>query len=139
MLDLTTDVKIAESVMEAYVNVADTERDEMLYHLLATHPGRTLVFANAVSGVRRAAAILKLLGLPAVTLHAQQQQRQRLKALDRFRASPQGILIATDVAARGLDVANIRCVVQYQLPNSADTYAAAPALLLYRRVPTETV
>ena len=43
------------------------------------HPGRTLVFVNAISAVRRVAAILKALGLPAHALHAQQQQRQRLK------------------------------------------------------------
>lgn len=43
------------------------------------HPGRTLVFVNAISAVRRLSAILKILGLPVHTLHAQQQQRQRLK------------------------------------------------------------
>lgn len=45
--------------------------------------------------------MLKLLGLPAQALHAQQQQRQRLKALDRFKANGDGVLVATDVAARG--------------------------------------
>ena len=43
-----------------------------------------------------------------VCLHAQQQQRQRLKALDRFKADPLGVLVATDVAARGLDVQGVR-------------------------------
>jgi hypothetical protein len=57
----------------------EDERDAALYYLLARHPGRALVFVNAVSSVRRLAAVLKLLGLPAVALHAQQQQRQRLK------------------------------------------------------------
>jgi superfamily II DNA/RNA helicase len=47
--------------------------------LLCRHPGRTLVFVNAVSALRRVAAILKLLGMPVSCLHAQQQQRQRLK------------------------------------------------------------
>lgn len=47
--------------------------------MLARHPGRALVFVNAVSALRRVAALLKLLGLPAAALHAQQQQRQRLK------------------------------------------------------------
>ncbi len=59
---------------------------------------------NAISAVRRVAALLKLLGLPAVALHASMQQRQRLKALDRFKADPTGVLVATDVAARGLDI-----------------------------------
>ncbi len=72
------------------------------------HPGRTLVFVNAISSVRRVAAILKQLGLPAHALHAQQQQRQRLKAVDRFRAHEQAVLVATDVAARGLDIKGVR-------------------------------
>ena len=52
---------------------------ESLYLDLCRHPGRTVVFVNAVTAVRRVAAILKTLGLPAHALHAQQQQRQRLK------------------------------------------------------------
>jgi Helicase conserved C-terminal domain len=58
----------------------------------------------------------------AQVLHAQQQQKQRLKALDRFKADSRGVLVATDVAARGLDIPNVRCVIQCQLPPSADTY-----------------
>jgi ATP-dependent RNA helicase DDX24/MAK5 len=55
-------------------------------------------------------------------LHAQQQQRQRFKALDHFKANKNAVLVATDVAARGLDIPEVRCVVQYQLPPTADTY-----------------
>jgi late competence protein required for DNA uptake (superfamily II DNA/RNA helicase) len=69
------------------------------------------VFVNAVSAVRRVGALLKLLGLPAVALHAQQQQRQRLKALDRFKSHPHGVLVATDVAARGLDIPNVQVLL----------------------------
>ena len=54
--------------------------------------------------VRRLAAILGILGLPVHALHAGMQQRQRLTALDRFRSNPDGVLVATDVAARGLDI-----------------------------------
>ena len=52
----------------------------MLYFLLAAHPARTIVFANAVSTIRRVAGILQQLGVPAAPLHASMQQRQRLKA-----------------------------------------------------------
>ncbi|EFJ42527.1 hypothetical protein VOLCADRAFT_31081, partial [Volvox carteri f. nagariensis] len=122
VVDLTPQRRLADRVAEAAVNCLDTERDEVLYYLLAVHPGRTLVFANAVSAIRRVAALLKALGLPALALHAQQQQRQRLKALDRFRSQPQSVLVATDVAARGLDIPGVTTVVHYQLPASADTY-----------------
>lgn len=78
-MDLTTERKLAARVEEASIECLEPERDATLYYLLARHPGRTLVFVNAVSSTRRVAALLKLLGLPATALHAQQQQRQRLK------------------------------------------------------------
>jgi ATP-dependent RNA helicase DDX24/MAK5 len=70
-------------VSEAYLECSDADRDEYLYYILAKHPGRTIVFVNAVSALRRVAAILQILGLPAHALHAQQQQRQRLKVRGR--------------------------------------------------------
>ncbi|KAL6771203.1 hypothetical protein ACKKBF_B34340 [Auxenochlorella protothecoides x Auxenochlorella symbiontica] len=122
VVDLTTGMRVAARVSEAHLSCPEAERDEYLYCLLSCHPGRTIVFVNAVSAVRRLAAILKLLALPVQALHAGMQQRQRLKALDRFRADAAGVLVATDVAARGLDVRDVRCVVHYQLPASLDTY-----------------
>ncbi|DBB02933.1 TPA: hypothetical protein ACH3X1_013532 [Trebouxia sp. C0004] len=122
VVDLTSKRKLADKVEEACLECSDAQRDEFLYYILAQHPGRTLVFVNAISAVRRVAALLKLLGLPAVALHASMQQRQRLKALDRFKADPTGVLVATDVAARGLDITDVRCVIHYQLPASADVY-----------------
>jgi len=50
------------------------------------------------------------------------QQRARIKALERFRSTPNCVLLATDVAARGLDVRGVDCVIHYQLPRSAEVY-----------------
>lgn len=97
-------VEWAAQVTEAQVMCSDNGRDAALYFLLACHPGRTLVFVNAVSALRRLVALLKLLQLPVRPLHAGLQQRQRLKALQQFRSNPQCILVASDVAARGLDI-----------------------------------
>jgi ATP-dependent RNA helicase DDX24/MAK5 len=55
-------------------------------------------------------------------MHSQLIQKQRLQALERFKASPKSILIATDIAARGLDISQIQHVVHYHLPRAADTY-----------------
>ena len=122
VVDLTSNKRVADKITESCISCAEAERDEYLYCLLVAHPGRTIVFVNAISAVRRLAAILKILGLPVHPLHAGMQQRARLKALDRFRNDCNGILVATDVAARGLDIKNVRCVVHYQLPASLDTY-----------------
>ena len=98
------DKPLLSQVMETYVSCSETEQDAVLYYLLAQHPGRTLVFVNAISSVRRLAALLRLLRLPVQVLHASQQQRQRLRALDRFKGDPDAVMVATDVAARGLDI-----------------------------------
>ncbi|EFN53172.1 hypothetical protein CHLNCDRAFT_25981 [Chlorella variabilis] len=122
IVDLTSQRRLADKVEEAYLACGEDERDEYLYCLLTKHPGRTIVFVNAISSVRRLGAILKLLGVKALPLHAGMQQRQRLRALDRFKADPTAVLVATDVAARGLDVKDVRCVIHYQLPASVDVY-----------------
>jgi len=83
---------------------------------------RILVFANSIAHIKRLSLLLSLLQLPIHSLHAKMQQRQRLKNLDRFRNESCTILIATDVAARGLDIENIHYVVHYHLPNTVDTF-----------------
>lgn len=67
------------------------------------------MFVNAVSSLRRVAAILKVLGLPALALHAQQQQRQRLKALDRFKANPQVRSTALTSLLQQSSLSRFRC------------------------------
>jgi len=72
--------------------------------LTVRHPGRTLVFCNSIKNVRRLTELLRLLNIPAHPIHARKQQSQRLKALDRFRDNENSVMVATDVAARGLDI-----------------------------------
>ena len=122
IVDVSPDTRLAEKITESYVSCPEKERDVYVYGLLAAHPGRTIVFVNAISSVRRLGAVLKVLGLPVRCLHAGMQQRARLKALDAFTKDSNGVLVATDVAARGLDVKNVECVIHYQVPASADTY-----------------
>ena len=122
IVDVSPETRLAERITESFLSCPEKERDVYLYCLLAAHPGRTIVFVNAISSVRRLGAVLKVLGLPVRSLHAGMQQRARMKALDAFTNDVNGILVATDVAARGLDVKNVECVIHYQVPASADTY-----------------
>lgn len=62
------------------------------------------------------------MGLNCRTIHAQLQQRQRLRALEAFRSSPVGVLVATDVAARGLDISKIQSVLHYDIARSPQVY-----------------
>ncbi len=68
-------------------------QDQKLYYFLLQHPKRTLIFVNAISTLNKLTTLLQALELPVVALHANMQQRQRLKNLDRFKASDNLILV----------------------------------------------
>jgi ATP-dependent RNA helicase DDX24/MAK5 len=98
-------------------------QDLFLYAVLMLNPGRrTLVFTNSISAVRRLTPLLTNLGLTALPLHSQMIQKARLRSLERFSAAANTILIATDVAARGLDIKEVDQVLHYHVPRAADTY-----------------
>ncbi|ETM36470.1 hypothetical protein L914_16847 [Phytophthora nicotianae] len=102
--------------------VTESTRDSFLYYFLTQYPGRTIIFLNAIHQVRKLTGLLNLLNLPVFALHAEMQQRQRLKKLDGFRSHAKGILVATDVAARGLDIPSVDYVVHYHIARSTEVF-----------------
>ncbi|XP_021673977.2 DEAD-box ATP-dependent RNA helicase 13 isoform X2 [Hevea brasiliensis] len=123
IIDLTNASILAHKLEESFIECREEDKDAYLYYLLSVHgQGRTIVFCTSIAALRHISALLRILGVHVWTLHAQMQQRARLKAIDRFRSNEHGILIATDVAARGLDIPGVRTVVHYQLPHSAEVY-----------------
>eukprot|EP00268_Persea_americana_P017430 TRINITY_DN18394_c0_g2_i2.p1 TRINITY_DN18394_c0_g2~~TRINITY_DN18394_c0_g2_i2.p1 ORF type:complete len:826 (+),score=210.34 TRINITY_DN18394_c0_g2_i2:168-2645(+) len=123
VVDLTNASIMAHKLEESFIECSEEDKEAYLYYLLSVHGhGRTIVFCTSIAALRRISSLLRILGISVWTLHAQMQQRARLKAIDRFRASEHGILVATDVAARGLDIPGVRTVVHYQLPHSAEVY-----------------
>ncbi|KAH1256144.1 DEAD-box ATP-dependent RNA helicase 13 [Glycine max] len=111
IIDLTNPSILAAKLEESFIECREEDKDAYLYYILTVHgQGRTILYA----------IFLPFLGVNVWTLHAQMQQRARLKAMDRFRENENGILVATDVAARGLDIPGVRTVVHYQLPHSAE-------------------
>jgi len=122
VVDLTRKVATAETLIESKMHCSITEKDFYLYYLFTQHPGRTLVFCNSIDCVRRLVNLFGYLKCGPLGLHAQMQQRQRLKNLDRFTKNPKAILIATDVAARGLDIKDIQHVIHYQVPRTSENY-----------------
>jgi superfamily II DNA/RNA helicase len=81
-----------------------------------------LVFMRTKSGAERLARRLSSLGLKAAALHADRTQAQRSQAVEGFRGGRVHVLVATDVAARGLDIDGITHVVNYEVPSNRDTY-----------------
>ena len=100
------------------------EEDKLLhlFAFLREAEGRTLVFVNSIATARRVTRVMQLLRVPVVALHAQMQQRQRLKNLDRFKGSTSGAAIATDVAARGLDIPGVENVVHFHTSHTPEVF-----------------
>ncbi|KAK2167677.1 hypothetical protein LSH36_25g03069 [Paralvinella palmiformis] len=122
VIDLTRSAGTAESLTEARINTTVDDKDIYLYYFLYKYPGRTLVFANSKDCIRRLVSIFNLLGCCPLPLHADMHQRQRLKNLDRFKSNSHGLLLATDVAARGLDIPDVQHVIHYQIPRTTENY-----------------
>ena len=122
IVDITRKTATAQTLIESQIRCSLSEKDQYLYYFFVQHPGRTLVFCNSIDCVRRLVNIFQLLECEPLGLHAQMQQRQRLKNLDRFVSNPTAVLIATDVAARGLDIKDVQHVVHYQVPRTAEGY-----------------
>ncbi|XP_024025921.1 DEAD-box ATP-dependent RNA helicase 13 [Morus notabilis] len=123
IIDLTNASILANKLEESFIECREEDKDAYLYYILSMHgQGRTIVFCTSVAALRHLSSVLRILGINVWTLHAQMQQRARLKAIDRFRGNEHGILLATDVAARGIDIPGVRTVVHYQLPHSAEVY-----------------
>ena len=90
--------------------------------LLQHRPESTVVFCNMRRDADEVAATLGGLGFTAAALHGELEQRDRDEVLVRFANRSLPILVASDVAARGLDVKDLACVVNFELPSDADTY-----------------
>lgn len=84
--------------------------------------GRTLVFTKTKHGADRLVKQLNRDGVGASAIHGNKTQNARTRALDAFKRDPQGVLVATDVASRGIDVSGITHVVNYDMPADSETY-----------------
>ncbi|KAF0464168.1 P-loop containing nucleoside triphosphate hydrolase protein [Gigaspora margarita] len=121
-MDITPKGSIVETLQESKIDCLVREKDLYMYYFITRYPGRTLVFVNSIDAIRRLIPIMRLLNIEVFGLHAQMQQRQRLKNLDRFKQNPNAVMVASDVAARGLDIPLVEHVIHYQLPRSGDIY-----------------
>lgn len=113
---------IAAQVVESVLECGAMEKDLYLYYFLAAYPGSTMVFTNSINTTKRLAQFLRELEVKTYKLYSGMEQKHRLSALEKFKEDKHGVLIATDVAARGLDIPAVQHVVHYHVPKSADLY-----------------
>jgi ATP-dependent RNA helicase RhlE len=112
----------AERVTQAVYYVAKKEKPSMLLHLLEEMEGSVLVFGRTKHGCDKVVRILTKKGVKAAAIHGNKSQGARQKALKAFKAGELKVLVATDIAARGIDISGLEHVVNYELPNIAETY-----------------
>lgn len=122
VVNLTTANCVTSTVKEMQIFCSVMEKDGYLYYFLKRNPGRSLVFCNSISCVKRLANVLSILKLNPLPIHSNMIQKQRLKNLDKFRGNDHGLLLATDVAARGLDIVGVNHVIHYDVPRTAEIY-----------------
>lgn len=113
-----------KTLITNYIFIPHKHKDTYLIYLLANEfSGRSaVIFTRTVNETQRVAILLRTLGLGAIPLHGQLSQSNRLGALNKFKTGNRNILVATDVAARGLDIPNVDIVVNYDLPGDSKTY-----------------
>ncbi|MBF8290099.1 MAG: box helicase-like protein [Chloroflexi bacterium] len=113
----------AESVRQLVYPVDRDRKEALLAHLIAKEDWRqVLVFTRTKIGASRLASYLDRRGLEAVAIHSDRTQPERTRALEGFKAGDIRVLVATDVAARGLDIEDLPHVVNFELPWQAQDY-----------------
>lgn len=113
----------ASSVKQWVVTVDKKRKADLFIHLMKKHRwGQVLVFAKTRVGVDQLVDRLQGLGMNADGIHGDKPQATRQRALDRFKSNEVKILVATDVAARGLDIDDLPTVVNLDLPIVAEDY-----------------
>ncbi|MGH8021390.1 MAG: DEAD/DEAH box helicase [Opitutaceae bacterium] len=110
-------------VEQRVCHVNKNDKHSLLVHLLGEHPdGLALVFLRTKHGANRLAERLGRDGIRAAAIHGNKSQSARTRALDEFRTGRTRVLVATDIAARGIDVKGISLVVNFDIPNEPESY-----------------
>jgi ATP-dependent RNA helicase RhlE len=113
----------ADGIEHVIVAVDKAQKRGVLAKILRARPeGQTLVFTRTKYGADKLVTYLRHEGIAAHALHGDKAQSQRQRTLDAFRSGEADTLVATDIAARGIDVDGIRMVVNFDVPNDAEVY-----------------
>ena len=113
----------ADRIDQTVMHMQHADKPSAIAKLVRSHPGkRVIVFTRTKRGADKVARKLNADGLGASAIHGNKSQGQRQRALDAFRGGKEPVLIATDIAARGIDVPDIQLVVNYDLPNVPESY-----------------
>ena len=122
-VEMTPEKPTVDKITQRVCQVSQGDKYPLLRHILDEHTeGLVLVFTRTKHGAKKLARNLSAAGYPAGEIHGNKSQSQRQNALETFRSGRTRILVATDVAARGIDVKGIAMVVNYDIPNEPEAY-----------------
>jgi superfamily II DNA/RNA helicase len=120
---METESRPVESILQRAIEVERNDRTALLRHLLEAEDwSRVLVFVASKRRASNVTAKLAKKGIRVAVLHGDLKQEQRTRALESFKKSKTRVLMATDLAARGIDIPQLPCVVNYDLPRSPADY-----------------
>jgi len=113
----------AETVTQVAYRVANEQKRRVLVDIVRSGGlGQVLVFTNTKIGANKLVRELERAGISATAIHSDKTQQARIQALDDFKADKVKVMVATDIAARGLDIDELPCVVNFDLPYNAEDY-----------------
>lgn len=111
-----------ENVSQDIFIVAKEEKTRLLGMVLAKYSGSALVFTRTKYGAHRIAKVISQMGYSSAEMHSDRSFPQRKAALEGFKSGRYRVLVATDIVSRGIDVAGIELVINYDLPSQAEDY-----------------
>lgn len=112
----------AERIEQEVFFVKREQKNRLLEKLLSEYKGSILVFSRTKFGARKILHVIRTMGHSCAEIHSNRSLSQRREALEGFKSGKYRILIATDIAARGIDVNNIEVVINYDLPENKEDY-----------------
>ena len=122
-IEVATKYSTVKTLLQYYLFFPFKHKECYLTYLLNELAGQTaIVFTLTCNCAQKLALMLRNLGFQAVCLHGQLSQPKRLGALGKFKSGGRNILIATDVASRGLDIPGVDVVINYDVPQSSKDY-----------------
>jgi ATP-dependent RNA helicase RhlE len=122
-VEVTPASTTAEKIDQSVYHVVKSDKRALLLHLLETEEiENALVFTRTKHGADKVAKVLNRAGISAEAIHGNKSQNARQRALGNFKNMKTRVLVATDIAARGIDVETLSHVINFELPNVPETY-----------------
>lgn len=121
---ISPEAPTVDRINQKVMFVDKPQKDALLVHLLQTHPEWTkvIVFSKMRHGADRVVKKLLRAEIPCAAIHSDKTQNQRMRALDGFKKGRNRVLVATDIASRGIDVPDVSCVINMELPLETESY-----------------